>query len=236
MYLLNFMYTLGDIITYVKNSYSEERRDLFDEFFVYKGLDQLIPVTENDINSYTDTIVDKDIDMALCNILSSGEKFANQKNKIDVFIAQLEQGRKVFLNEFLKPQMAKIAEEMGFPLSYISNNIQGELSLPNYWLQFKHQNEAHTIENPNIPKIIGSCVLESIDLDYAPNGFAAYESVGENSPSKGGTGTPVATRMTLRFRETTIVTKQDFETARSRKSAADAAAAAAKPTVQEWYE
>ena len=91
-------------------------------------------------------------------------------------------------------------------------------------------------ENPNIPKIIGSCVLESIDLDYAPNGFAAYESVGENSPSKGGTGTPVATRMTLRFRETTIVTKQDFETARSRKSAADAAAAAAKPTVQEWYE
>ena len=90
-------------------------------------------------------------------------------------------------------------------------------------------------ENPNIPKIIGSCVLESIDLDYAPNGFAAYESVGENSPSKGGTGTPVATRMTLRFKETTIVTKQDFETARSRKSAADAAAAAAKPTVQEWY-
>ena len=60
MYLLNFMYTLGDIITYVKNSYSEDRRDLFDEFFVFKALDQLIPVTENDINSFSDTINDKD--------------------------------------------------------------------------------------------------------------------------------------------------------------------------------
>jgi hypothetical protein len=54
------MYTLGDIISYVKNTYTEERRDLFDEFFVYKGLDELIPVTENDINSFSDTIFDKD--------------------------------------------------------------------------------------------------------------------------------------------------------------------------------
>jgi hypothetical protein len=60
MYLLGFMYTLGDVISYVKNTYTEERRDLFDEFFVYKGLDELIPVTENDINSFSDTIYDKD--------------------------------------------------------------------------------------------------------------------------------------------------------------------------------
>jgi hypothetical protein len=60
MYLLGFMYTLGDILSYVKNSYSEERRDLFDEFFVYKALNDLIPTTENDINSFSDTIFDKD--------------------------------------------------------------------------------------------------------------------------------------------------------------------------------
>jgi len=60
MYILGFMYTLGDVLTYVKNSYSEDRRDLFDEFFVFKALDQLIPVTENDLNSYNDTIIDKD--------------------------------------------------------------------------------------------------------------------------------------------------------------------------------
>ena len=73
-------------------------------------------------------------------------------------------------------------------------------------------------ENPNIPKILGSCVLESVDLDFAPNGFAAYESVGQNSPTKGGTGTPVATRLSLSFKETTIVTKQDFETGQNRAS------------------
>lgn len=74
-------------------------------------------------------------------------------------------------------------------------------------------------ENPNIPKILGSCVLQSVDLDYAPNGFAAYETVGENSPTKGGTGTPVATRLSLTFKETTIVTKHDFETGQQRANA-----------------
>ena len=60
MYILGFMYTLGDIISYVKKSYGEDRKDLFDEFFVYKALNDLIPITENDINSYSDTIFDKD--------------------------------------------------------------------------------------------------------------------------------------------------------------------------------
>jgi hypothetical protein len=32
MYILGFMYTLGDIVSYVKNTYTEERRDLFDDF------------------------------------------------------------------------------------------------------------------------------------------------------------------------------------------------------------
>ena len=59
LYILNFMYTLGDILTYIKNSYSEDRKDLFDEFFVFKALHDLIPITENDINSFTDTIIDK---------------------------------------------------------------------------------------------------------------------------------------------------------------------------------
>lgn len=62
-------------------------------------------------------------------------------------------------------------------------------------------------ENPNIPKI-STCVLETIDVDYAPNGFAAYEIPGENEPSRGGTGMPVAIRMDLQFKETQIITKE----------------------------
>lgn len=60
MYLLGIMYTLGDILVYVKNTYNEDRRDLFDEFFVYKALDKLIPITENELNSFNDVVIDKD--------------------------------------------------------------------------------------------------------------------------------------------------------------------------------
>ena len=62
-------------------------------------------------------------------------------------------------------------------------------------------------ENPNIPKI-STCVLETIDVDYAPNGFAAYEIPGENIATRGQTGMPVAIRMDLQFKETQIITKE----------------------------
>lgn len=66
-------------------------------------------------------------------------------------------------------------------------------------------------ENPNIPKI-STCVMESMDVDYAPNGFSAYEVPGERA-GLGRTGMPVAIRMSLQFKETEIVTKSTFKTA-----------------------
>ena len=60
--------------------------------------------------------------------------------------------------------------------------------------------------NPNIPKI-STCVLTGIDVDYAPNGWSTYEVPGQNA-SVGGTGMPVATRVSLSFTETQIVTKE----------------------------
>jgi hypothetical protein len=59
MYITNPVHTLHDVLEYVKNSYEEEKRDLFDEFFVFKALDSLIPITENDFNNFRDTITDK---------------------------------------------------------------------------------------------------------------------------------------------------------------------------------
>jgi hypothetical protein len=66
--------------------------------------------------------------------------------------------------------------------------------------------------NPNLPDI-STCVLESIDLDYAPNGFAAYEVPGKTTSTVGGTGTPVAIRLGLQFKETEIMTKDNFASA-----------------------
>jgi hypothetical protein len=64
-------------------------------------------------------------------------------------------------------------------------------------------------ENPNIAPVSTS-VLESIDIDYAPNGFAAYEVPGANSPAMGKTGMPVAIRLGLSFKETEYLTKSNF--------------------------
>jgi len=72
-------------------------------------------------------------------------------------------------------------------------------------------------QNPNIPPI-ATCVLKSIQVNYAPRGFAAYESVGENIASLGRTGMPVAIQMTLQFQETTYITKEDFNDARGYSS------------------
>jgi len=72
-------------------------------------------------------------------------------------------------------------------------------------------------ENVNIPKI-STCVLESIDVNYAPNGFAAYEVPGENTPALGKTGMPVAIQLGLQFKETEILTKTNFANGRKKTS------------------
>jgi hypothetical protein len=64
-------------------------------------------------------------------------------------------------------------------------------------------------QNPNIPPV-ATCVLNDITLNYAPNGWSAYEVPGENDPQIGRTGMPVAIQMTLQFTEITYLIKQDF--------------------------
>lgn len=56
MYQTSYVYTLESIISHVKENYSSE---LYDDFFVYRALDLLLPQTENDFNSFTNVIYDK---------------------------------------------------------------------------------------------------------------------------------------------------------------------------------
>lgn len=62
-------------------------------------------------------------------------------------------------------------------------------------------------ENPNIPKI-STCICDSVQVDYAPNGFAAYESGTDSVPRVGKTGMPVSIRLQLGFKEMTLITKE----------------------------
>lgn len=72
-------------------------------------------------------------------------------------------------------------------------------------------------ENENIPSI-STCVLDTIDIDYAPNGFSTYEVPGQVTAKSGKTGMPVAIRLSLQFKETEIMTKDNFAKNANRSS------------------
>lgn len=59
MFTRDFVYKLNNILNYVKREYHNSGKDLFDPFYVYSALDELIPITENDINNFRDTVYDK---------------------------------------------------------------------------------------------------------------------------------------------------------------------------------
>ena len=88
------------------------------------------------------------------------------------------------------------------------NGIGGAISsainsaLTNSGLGFLNQTSTSTISNANNAKLfkINDCVLEDVSVDYAPNGWAAYKD-----------GYPVQTRLTLQFKELTMLTKEQFQ-------------------------
>lgn len=55
--------------------------------------------------------------------LIQGEKFANQNAKIDIFLQRLQGARRLFLEEFLIPEIKNISKELGF---------KGEIPQPYY--------------------------------------------------------------------------------------------------------
>ena len=55
------------------------------------------------------------------------------------------------------------------------------------------------LNNAKIYTVYHPCVLRDINVDYAPNGWAAFND-----------GYPIQTRLTLQFKETDIVTKDDI--------------------------
>ncbi len=59
MYRYRYVYQIDEILQTVKNSFTGEKLDLFEPFFVYQALDELIPLSENDLNNFHDNIFDK---------------------------------------------------------------------------------------------------------------------------------------------------------------------------------
>lgn len=59
-------------------------------------------------------ILDRDINIGLNNIFTSNEKFANQAQRVEIFVARLVHARKAFLNDFLLPEIKRISKSLGF--------------------------------------------------------------------------------------------------------------------------
>ena len=49
--------------------------------------------------------------------------------------------------------------------------------------------------------------MESIETNYAPGGFAAYEVPSVTTPKRGQTGMPVGINLSLSFKETEYIVK-----------------------------
>ena len=84
----------------------------------------------------------------------------------------------------------------------IIGNLQNVISsaLTNSGLGFLTSGTANITGAPDAKVFkVNDCVLENVNVDYAPNGWAAYND-----------GYPVQTRLTLQFKETQMLTKNHF--------------------------
>lgn len=74
----------------------------------------IIPDIAELLNPQKYEIVDRDINIGLNNVFAGDEKFANQQQKVEIFMARLEQAQQAFLNNFLTPEIKRIAQSLGF--------------------------------------------------------------------------------------------------------------------------
>ena len=58
--------------------------------------------------------LNKDIEQGLQNIFFGEDKYGNVSSKIDMFVDRLKESRLAFLNEFLQPEIKRIAKALGF--------------------------------------------------------------------------------------------------------------------------
>ena len=90
--------------------------------------------------------------------LIQGEKFANQNAKIDIFLQRLQGARRLFIDEFLIPEMRNISDQLGF---------KGEVPDPYYEeLDLKNEIEYNKIY----------VRLMELGLLTASEGFTAMDS------------------------------------------------------------
>jgi hypothetical protein len=59
LYRRKYVFTFNQIEKYINNGLNKKEKKMYDKFFLFKSLNDLIPESENDFNNFSDTIYDK---------------------------------------------------------------------------------------------------------------------------------------------------------------------------------
>lgn len=76
--------------------------------------DWKIPAIGDLLNPQKYQIVNEDINIGLNNIFAGDEKFANQQQKVELFVARLAHARRAYIDNFWLPEIRKISKSLGF--------------------------------------------------------------------------------------------------------------------------
>lgn len=185
LYRMGYLYTLKDILNFVKNSYSGEKRELFEDSFVYEALNELTPITENDFNNFKDTVYDK----------------------------YNRQGYLIYIDKYYIYQPFDQPENI--PMYYrinVDKTVQSKLSLYNYLktinkLPEKEQQET-TIETDS-EKSIGIYDFKSVMEYYEGRDEYKYVGIIDKEPSRRKIKSPdeLADVFKLRERRSKVLNK-----------------------------
>lgn len=74
----------------------------------------IVPDIGEILNPVKYEILDKDINTGLNNVFAGDEKFANQAQKVEIFMSRLDQAKQALLQNFLIPEIKRIAQSLGF--------------------------------------------------------------------------------------------------------------------------
>jgi len=56
LYKFKNYYTIDEIINLIKKNLPKDKINFFNEYYVYRALNDLLPITENDFNTFNDTL------------------------------------------------------------------------------------------------------------------------------------------------------------------------------------
>ena len=103
-----------DLVDYIQDLFSKESvgRVLVSDWTT--NMDFVMPDLEKILGPAKYEAVNKDISSGLMNIFFGESKYADSMAKIKIFLERLKEARRVYINDFLLPEMESVCETMGF--------------------------------------------------------------------------------------------------------------------------